>query len=404
MKTAVFVTIFSVVGLFIFARPAAAQVLSWQQLRLDTTITLSDNAFSVPTQILLTPIFLPEKAANVTERDWFRGLYYYSVANSHRAGFTDIPFHYVVSHSGEIYKGNAGGDERKISVEGVGSDVIVIGYLAGRNDNSFDSRAYTALTELLLDVANRNSIKPDKIVVSGIQLVKNVEQQVISLAKADVFGLWNTSLNEVIESVKRLYSPVAKTYAVQVTNVEMPQEEVKPGDTVTAAITIKNIGEFGIYPDTLSELVGTKREGNSKFRAADGWVSTSQFQLTAADPVLLPGKEQRFEFKLYVPLFFGVQTEGFHLRNIAGQTISGTEFDVTLNVGRLAGVTIVEVSNTETGWLRVRATPSSAAAEITRISTGERYYQLEEQSNGWVKIKLNDGREGWVSKQYLRYP
>lgn len=399
------ITIVLLFGLvFLLPTPAAAQVLTAQQLKIDTTIAIKDNAFSVPTQVIVAPIFLPQGAPYLTEREWFRGLYYFSIANSHRAGFTDIPFHYVVSRNGEIFKGNAGGDERKISVQGVGSESIVVGYLAGPSDSSFDTRAFSALSELLLDVINRNAIKPEKVTVTGVKLVRNPGQQQISLAKQDIFGLWSSSFAEVQANIKRLYNPTPKTYAVEVVNVTLPEGEAKPGDTVNGTITVKNIGEYGIYPNTLSELVGTKTSGNSRFYTPDGWVSTSQFQLTAEDAVMLPGEQKQFNFKLYVPLFFGAQTESFQLRNLSGQTIPNANFDITLNVGRVAGVTIVEVGPTETGWLRVRATASSAAAEITRISTGERYYQLEALSNGWVRIKLQDGREGWVSRQYLVYP
>lgn len=402
LKTALIATVLTtMVGNF---APVSAQVISLQQLRVDESIVIKDLAFSVPTQILVVPLFPPESSAGMTDREWFRGLFYYSIANERRPGFTDVPFHYVVSHTGEIFKGNSGGEERKINISGVGDDVVVVGYLAGKSDNAFDPRAQSSLTNLILDISNRNSILGDKVAVGSVKYVRDDESQTITITKADVFGLWKTSLASIMETVKRQYSPVPKTYKVEVVGFDVPAAEVNPGDIVTGKITIKNTGEYGIYPGTTSELVGTKKAGASLFYAVDGWAGISQFSLTSGDPVILPGQEKAFEFKLRAPLYFGAQTEAYGLTNVSGQAIAGTDFNVTLNIKKPEGVTIVEIKETETGWLRVRATPSGAATELTRVSAGERYYQTGDEGNGWVKIKLNDGREGWVSKQFLFYP
>lgn len=61
----------------------------------------------------------------------------------------------------------------------------------------------------------------------------------------------------------------------------------------------------------------------------------------------------------------------------------------------------IEVTATPTGFLRVRQTPSTGGVEITRVSPGEKFALLEERS-GWYKIKLSDGKEGWVSAQYAK--
>lgn len=384
-----------------FPQQARAQVVSHQQLRIDDTIAIADTAYSMPTQVLVVPIFLPAtEDANVADRDWFRGLYYYSIGNERRSGFTDIPFHYVVSRSGEIFKGNAGGEERKISITDVGDDVVVIGYLAARSDSAFDPRSSSALQELILDVINKNSIKPENVKVGTVRYVKDDESKTISIAKQEVFGLWNTSLNSLMEPVRRQYSPVQKTYTIQVVKVDLPAEEVKPDTTVTGKITLKNTGDFGIYPGTISELLGSRTEGASKFYMSDAWTGISQFNLIAEDKVLLPTQEKTFEFKIRVPLYFGAQSEAFVLKNAGGQVVAGSNFDLKLTVARPDG-TVVEVAPTNTGWLRVRSTPSGAATELARISPGERYYVTGDAGNGWIKIKLSDGREGWVSRQFL---
>lgn len=60
---------------------------------------------------------------------------------------------------------------------------------------------------------------------------------------------------------------------------------------------------------------------------------------------------------------------------------------------------IARILQTPTGFLRVREEASVASKEITRVSPGDTFPLLETQEN-WFKIKLKDGKEGWISRQY----
>lgn len=59
----------------------------------------------------------------------------------------------------------------------------------------------------------------------------------------------------------------------------------------------------------------------------------------------------------------------------------------------------VIIKDTETGWLRVRETASSASPEIAKVKPEEKYPVLDENSE-WVKIDLGDGKNGWISASY----
>lgn len=63
-------------------------------------------------------------------------------------------------------------------------------------------------------------------------------------------------------------------------------------------------------------------------------------------------------------------------------------------------ITLV-VKATPLGFLRVRDKPSLLGAEVGKISTGETLTQLEELS-GWVRVRLGNGAEGYVSTQYIK--
>ncbi len=60
----------------------------------------------------------------------------------------------------------------------------------------------------------------------------------------------------------------------------------------------------------------------------------------------------------------------------------------------------VKILPTGVGWLRVRSEPNLSGTEVTKVDVGESFPVLSEQA-GWVKIKLTDGGEGWVSADFV---
>lgn len=59
----------------------------------------------------------------------------------------------------------------------------------------------------------------------------------------------------------------------------------------------------------------------------------------------------------------------------------------------------VTILQTPTGFLRVRKTSTVSGEEIGQVEPGDSYPLLDE-ANGWYKIRLTDGQEGWISSQY----
>jgi hypothetical protein len=58
------------------------------------------------------------------------------------------------------------------------------------------------------------------------------------------------------------------------------------------------------------------------------------------------------------------------------------------------------IKTTPLGWLRVREGPSTSSNELTRVNTGNTYNVLEE-TEGWVKIRVSNTIDGWVSATYV---
>lgn len=62
-------------------------------------------------------------------------------------------------------------------------------------------------------------------------------------------------------------------------------------------------------------------------------------------------------------------------------------------------VSKILILNTPTGFLRVRENNAVSSSEIAQVKPGESY-ELVSETEDWLKIKLNDGKEGWVSASY----
>jgi len=61
----------------------------------------------------------------------------------------------------------------------------------------------------------------------------------------------------------------------------------------------------------------------------------------------------------------------------------------------------IEITETETGFLRVREEPTVSSDEIGRVEPGNKFIVLDEAAR-WVKIEYEQGSEGWVSSTYTK--
>lgn len=59
----------------------------------------------------------------------------------------------------------------------------------------------------------------------------------------------------------------------------------------------------------------------------------------------------------------------------------------------------VQILDTPTGWLRVREEPTLAGSESARVNPGQLFELIDEQT-GWYKIKIDAGKQGWISSEY----
>ncbi len=117
-------------------------------------------------------------------------------------------------------------------------------------------------------------------------------------------------------------------------------------------------------------------------------------------PDLSPGEHQ-----------FIISKDNFLKRSIRAKVLEGyklvltvdlaiSEADLTkIPVAPITQTAQVTVKSTPTGFLRVREKSNINSKEIAQVKVGETLVLLEEIPN-WNRVRLSDGKEGWVSSSY----
>jgi hypothetical protein len=368
-------------------------------LAIDTSLIREDDNFNVASRVLVTPIFLPDGNVQVSDDEIYEGIYYYTID---RLGFADLPYHYIVTENGTVYEGNSGKDERQIAVSELGNDMIIVGYVTSNSATRFTNKSRQPLIELLAEITSKNAITPDRIFVDGITFLRNQTTRSVSLTKKNLFGNWQSNLEEIKQAVIPLYNPINKSYSAEVISVTPPITEVEPGSEVTVSVTVRNTSNFGFYSTSSSDLIATKTtSGISQFFLNRLWLSTTQFAVLGETDVLQPGQEATFQVAMRAPLYIGRVSEEFELRTAVGERVTLTPFTVSLTM-RQPTKPIIEVLTTETGTLNVRTEDSSVAQVVTQVSEGQRFFVEEESETGWIRIDLGAGETGWIAGWYVR--
>jgi len=205
-----------------------------------------------------------------------------------------------------------------------------------------------------------------------------------------------------------------------------------PVDTASTSSSWQ--GKIVIYPSTLTYV---NRELGASELTSSGEILTleknsqNETQISISSQpdgaiVLIDGQERGntpFFVNNIVPGEHDVSvvSPGFISRTVRAQTTVGyklaVNFQLALSGGEVPGVeaqitpsasvspgkqenkTQIRITDTPTGFLRVRSGPTTGASEVAQVKPGETY-PLVEEKEGWYKITYTDNKDGWISSRY----
>lgn len=385
--------VFTTIILLLSSFPVSAlTVKSVDTLGFDKSIIKTTYEIGLPSKLIITPVFMPN-TVRLTEENWIKGIYYYTVQ---RLGYPTLPYHYLIDSKGNVYNSEST-DDRILNIRNVNDNSIVIGYLAQANATTFADETKENLSELILDIANRNGINLDDVEVSGLSFSREVSTNQVFLDKSEVFGLWKDGLNQIKDTIRPRYSPKVREYNIEIKEVSIVSSNLTIGSETDGKIKITNKGPTNLYiGDSLYLLAEKNDGGNSRFYLNNVWVSQSQFPAVTESQTFKVDQTIEVPFKIKAPLNPGENVESFKIKLVGTGNLNSNSFELKVNVDK-GGKKIVQIQETETNFLRVRSEPSTVSEEIGRVASGERYIVLEENENGFYKIDLEGGRSGWVA-------
>lgn len=356
-----------------------------------------DYNYSIPKSILIVPIAQPTELEQIDPIEWYRGMYYYQTS---RFVTPSINFHYVITNDGKLIEFDTENIDRKIEVENSTLDSpLVVGYFTTNAGTRFNPYARTQIEDIIIDLANKNAIPLENILIKGV-LFSTSQNRELKMTAQEIYVGWQTDLDSIKEKIKDRYLPIDREYSVKSSNFELENKEVDIGSEVEVKIKVKNTGEFPIYPET-GLLLTSRRPDSSQFFINNVWASQTQVQLANDNQkVLRPNEEVEYIFKVKIPFAIGKLSEEFEIRTNNGNVISENPILLEINVKKPDGE-IIEIGDTGAGFLRVRKGPGISFEEVTRVSTGDKYFVLKRE-NGWVQIKLSEEKSGWVAGQYTK--
>ncbi len=165
---------------------------------------------------------------------------------------------------------------------------------------------------------------------------------------------------------------------------------LKTGESQDVALEFQNTGNE-IWTVDNAILVTEPSDRQSEFYSAEDWLSPTRVTGPKKESIL-PGETAQFVFSVAAPYYPGEFTEMFRLLSTT------VELKITVTG---ESKTVVEVTDTPTGYLNVRTGPGVNHSLKGTVYPGEKYMVLGEDRD-WDKIRLRDGSEGWVIKTYLK--
>ncbi len=338
-----------------------------------------------------------------------KGIYYYFI---NELGFSDIPYNYIVSWNGQVYKGMSGGEGVQVPRVLVSSNqpngIITIGYLLNYQNptSTLTTSGKTALINLLSTLMQSNYIPKSNISTYGYQIdgtsLKFIPYQSANMKESALLGYINnfiqlSNLPNIKVQKSSLY-PFVIPHTINIVSISTPPN-LPPSGIATIGVKIKNTGTTPIIGD-----LSLNTNNSSDLAVIKDWKSASQVQ-DFKNINIQPGSFYNLNFNILDPKTPGNFNGSFYFENLMNQIV-GSNFNLPLDI---TASNIQSPSNTQStgtiinpdGKVNLYLNPSllsSSTSIVTNTSV-----TIIKHSPGWYEVKIqSDGSTGWVISAYLQ--
>lgn len=401
LRISSFIILFLFVSLFLlfnFSTVRAESVTQRTEIPVDESLADQTlNEYSPPNSVAVVRVRPPESLQYAESEEWLRGFYYYSIV---KMGFRDIPFNYVVTWDGEIYQGKGGHyDVMPLAEWNTDNDrrSVVVAYFDNNKEVGVDSKK--SLTDIVSEVLTKYDIEKEQTFAADLSIAEKSEvESVIKLTQLET-GYWKEVVSEITESAR--VGNDSRDLEGEFISAEYP-ESVDAGSNFVVTVKMKNTGEFPWYNQGGKATYISTYDPlghDTTLSVGDKWASLS-LAVNPNEDWVLPGEEGTFEFEIDTPLVPGDHSESFVLVELPDNVVEGTQFDMNFNVNK-GDYDLVEILDTETGYLNVRKCPSTGCENVGKVVPGEVYIMTGRDGN-WYKINYSEDSEGWVYAKYAK--
>lgn len=203
----------------------------------------------------------------------------------------------------------------------------------------------------------------------------------------------NSPFSEKIKISKGVLTVVDRTFGKDATSEGSIISLSPLGDSKSLELLIIS------FPDNAQVYIDSNLSGNTPLLQKNLTESDHEIKLSKEG---YRGKSIKIRtvlgYRLTVLAFLGVDLEA--LTASPSSNLQSPEAKTSTPSGSLLKNKVI-ILQTPTGFLRVRKDNNLNSAELSRVYPNENFDLLEE-TTGWFKIKLSDGKTGWVSSQYAQ--
>jgi hypothetical protein len=343
-----------------------------------------EYSYQEPTKILFTQIEGRYDSLALNPEEFLDTVYYYSIT---KLKLGNMPFHYAVDESGNIYK-TATYDALKITND----KYIVVGYLS--NNGQLTNGAASSIVELTEDISYRYGIEEYDIYSYGLIETENSFSELTLIDPNDLFV---NSVDSTLEDWEG-YEMEHLEYIATVENIEY-EDTVTVGEDLAIKVTIQNNNDFLWSSDKNPIYVSVKDLEDSIFAVNEVWDSFSRPTHIDSDTYVLPGETVEILFDLDPKVAPGEYSETFNLLKFDEQPFSGSEFTIEFNVEK-GEQELVRITSPEAGYVNIRNCRRFSCEQVDVVNDGEVYPVVEYHESCWYKIAYGEDKEGWFYCPY----